>query len=101
MWTYLSSNLNAMAMSSETQPTSIFSKALLESIYGNNIRKQSLTPALISQTNKDTSAKIFTERFSNAKDFTFIFVGDYEEKDFEKRGIKKGETEWYFNTPCL
>ena len=84
MWTYLYSNLNAMAMSSETQPTSIFSKALLESIYGNNIRKQSLTPALISQTNKDTSAKIFTERFSNARDFTFIFVGDYEEKDFEK-----------------
>ena len=83
MWNYLYTNVSTMAKSSETQPSSIFTKALLEALYGNNIRKQTLTPEFVEQINKDAAAKIFSERFSNAKDFTFIFVGDYKEKDLE------------------
>lgn len=83
MWNYLYSNVSTMAKSAETQPTSIFTNALLEAIYGDNIRKQSLTPEFVEKLNKDAAAKIFEDRFSNAMDFTFIFVGDYEEKDLE------------------
>ena len=83
MWNYLITNLYTVAQSSETQPSGYFSKALIKAIYGDNIRKQVLTTDYVEKANMEDSARIFTERFSNPSDFTFIFVGDFEEKELE------------------
>lgn len=83
MWNYLYTNASTMAQASETQPTGIFSQALLKALYKDDIRKQVMTTDYVAKANKEDAARIFTERFANPSDFIFVFAGDYEESDLE------------------
>jgi zinc protease len=63
----------------EAQPSYAFERAILEARYGTiPIRKQPLTPALVDEMRLDESMAFYRDRFADASDFTFVFVGSFD-----------------------
>jgi zinc protease len=55
-----------------------FSVALNNALYGDHPRRQVTTPATIDQWNLDKSMAFYKDRFADASDFTFFFVGSFD-----------------------
>ncbi|MBR5866891.1 MAG: insulinase family protein [Spirochaetaceae bacterium] len=80
-WNTMMNSVKTMAESRSLQPFNVFKDKLVELIYGKNLRKSAVTPEYVSYLDKNLAEKIYKERFANAGDFAFIFVGDFEEKE--------------------
>ena len=80
-WNTMMNSVQTMAESRSLQPFNVFKDKLVELIYGKNLRKSAVTPEYVSYLDKNLAEKIYKERFANAGDFAFIFVGDFEEKE--------------------
>ena len=48
-------------------------------------RARPLTPALLAQMRLDTSLAFYKDRFADASDFTFVFVGSFDLADASSR----------------
>ncbi len=59
-------------------PDFIFSEALNEVMTQNHPRGRSMTPALVDQMDLDRSLAFYRDRFADASDFTFVFVGAFD-----------------------
>lgn len=79
-WNTLMDNINEVAVKHGLQPREVFTDRIRQILYGNDIYSASLTPEYAKQMNAKTSEQEFKNRFANAADFTFIFVGDFEEE---------------------
>ena len=79
-WTYVMANATQMASNYGNQPADIFNAKIREILYKNNIRMSALTPEYVSKMDQKTAERIYRERFANPADFTFTFVGDFNEK---------------------
>ena len=69
------------------QPMYKYLGKLLEAAYNNDpYMKQmfSFDDEYLSQVNFDRAVKIYKERFANPADFTFFFVGNYDEKEMKE-----------------
>src|SRR5205085_626468 len=55
-----------------------FSKALMAARYQNHLRRQLPTPEMIDGWNLDKSLAFYKDRFADASDFTFVFVGSFD-----------------------
>ncbi len=62
-------------------PQGVFQKTMLETMYGDNLRRRIPTVFEVRNTNLESAANIFKERFADANDFTFLFVGSFQEDD--------------------
>jgi zinc protease len=62
----------------EADPEFAFSKALNEALYRNHPRRQPTTLDTIAKWDLDKSFAFYKERFADASDFTFIFIGDFD-----------------------
>lgn len=83
-WANVMNNANLQAQGHGSQPEDLFYDAIVEEVYGDNIRKSSLTPSFVKKLNQKTAQEIFLQRFGDAADFTFIFTGDFDtEKTLE------------------
>lgn len=60
-------------------PDFAFFEALLTSMYQNHPRRRMTTAATIDQWNLDKSLAFYKDRFADASDFTFFFVGSFDE----------------------
>lgn len=60
----------------EMNPSSAFSDTLISAIYQNDPRRTRLKSADIDKLNYDNILKLYKERFADASDFTFVFVGN-------------------------
>jgi zinc protease len=69
-------------------PQYYFYKKYQEILYKNNIRRGMPTKEKLNQVNLDNAFKIYKERFSNAADFTYFFVGNIAKTNIESL-IKK------------
>jgi zinc protease len=58
-------------------PGYAFSETLTEVMTQGHPRGRSMTPALVDQMNLDRSLAFYRERFADASDFTFVFVGTF------------------------
>ena len=56
-------------------PMTLFSDTLRETMYAPHPRSRRATMALADSVDYDRTCQLFMERFANAADFTFIFVG--------------------------
>ena len=56
-------------------PMTLFSDTLRETMYDPHPRSRRATMALADSVDYDRTCQLFMERFANAADFTFIFVG--------------------------
>jgi zinc protease len=59
-------------------PETVFDEALDAALSQNHVRAQPLTPARIDQMNLDKSLAFYKDRFADASDFTFVFVGSFD-----------------------
>lgn len=59
-------------------PQIFFQKSLLEMLYGGNIRRSFPEAADFDKIDLDKAFSLYTERFSNAGDFTFVMVGNVD-----------------------
>src|SRR6476469_762990 len=55
-----------------------FSEALNQAMYQGHVRRQLLTPAVVDRWNLDKSMAFYKDRFADASDFTFFFVGNFD-----------------------
>ena len=60
-------------------PEFAFFDALSAARYGNHPRRRSLTAATVDEWNLDKSMAFYKDRFADASDFTFYFVGNFDE----------------------
>ncbi|GAB3392054.1 M16 family metallopeptidase [Massilia agri] len=67
------------ARNQTAQPGTRFGDAVMAALYNNHPRApRSLTPEEYAQIDLDRSIDIFRQRFSSAKDLTFILVGSFD-----------------------
>lgn len=60
------------------QPEYAFFEALTTARYQNHIRRRLPTPASVEEWNLDKSLAFYKDRFADASDFTFVFVGSFD-----------------------
>jgi zinc protease len=60
------------------QPEYAFFEALTATRYQNHIRRRLPTPASVEEWNLDKSLAFYKDRFADASDFTFVFVGSFD-----------------------
>lgn len=63
-------------------PQKVFQDTITVTLGQNNARRQPLRPTDLDQINLDRAAQIYRERFANAAEFTFVFVGNIDPKTF-------------------
>jgi len=59
-------------------PGFAFSSALMSARYQNHLRRRFPTPEMIDEWNLDKSMAFYKDRFADASDFTFVFVGSFD-----------------------
>lgn len=79
-WKILMDAYNQQTENYGATPGDVFSEKLNEVIYGKNLYYAPFNKDYLKTLNAETSEKIFKERFGNAADFTFVVVGDFDEK---------------------
>ena len=72
----LMNRYNAMLANQMTNPDFIFSQQLQKTLYGDNYRRQQLTPELLGAIKLERMADIHSRLFGNAKDFRFTIYGN-------------------------
>jgi zinc protease len=63
----------------EALPDTVFNDAVEQAVTQGHLRTRPLTPALLPQMRLDTSLAFYRNRFADAADFTFVFVGSIDE----------------------
>ncbi len=64
----------------EAHPGTIFNDSLQSTLYGRNLYMQPFKKEMVEQIDYDRVMELGKERFANAADFTFIFVGNIDEE---------------------
>lgn len=81
-WNILMNELNETAKKHGTQPQEVFIDKIKEILYGkNDVFSASLDEDFIKKMDKNLAEKVYKERFENPADFSFIFVGDFDEEN--------------------
>ena len=74
----LTDQLKVALANRQGQPDALFNEALDAALSQNHPRTQPLTPAGIERMDLGKSLAFYKERFANAGDFTFFFVGSFD-----------------------
>ena len=79
-WNYIYQTVEQQAKMYNLQPEDVMINRAREILYGDSIRHTSINPDFAAKMNKEISEKCYRERFNNAADFTFTFVGNVDEE---------------------
>jgi zinc protease len=74
----LSDRLKVTLASRAVMPDTIFNEALDAALSQGHVRAQPLTLASLNRMNLDASLAFYQDRFADASDFTFVFVGSFD-----------------------
>ena len=69
------------AKTSTVQPADYFFAQILDYLHNGSVRWTAITPQKAAMLNQEASERLYKERFTNAADFTFIFYGDFNERE--------------------
>jgi zinc protease len=67
-----------MLANQQANPAWAFTEALQTTLSQNHPRARLMTPALIGEMNLEKSLAFYKDRFADASDFTFVFVGTFD-----------------------
>ena len=76
---FIARNKAAMA-NMDADPNTVFSDSINVALYNHNPRVLSLKPDMLDKVDYDKIINLYKDRFAEAGDFTFIFVGNIDEK---------------------
>ena len=79
-WNSIYEKYVTVAENFDTQPQNVFIQKAAQEVYGNNLWYTPMTKDYVSKMNRKTAERIYFDRFCNPADFTFVFVGDFNEK---------------------
>ena len=79
----LMNRYNSMLANQMSNPDFIFSQNLQNTFFGNNYRRQQLTPEILQSIKLEHMAAIHKQLFSNAADFRFTFIGNMSEEQLK------------------
>jgi zinc protease len=74
----LTDQLKVTLANRQAQPDTLFNEALQSALTQNHLRGQPLTPATVSGMSLDKSLAFYKDRFADASDFVFVFVGSFD-----------------------
>jgi zinc protease len=74
----LTGRLKRMLADQQVLPEVAFNHALSAALTQDHPRARPLTPALVDRMNLDASLAFYKDRFADASDFTFVFVGSFD-----------------------
>ncbi|MEZ0542236.1 M16 family metallopeptidase [Fibrella arboris] len=76
---FLSNQKSALANQLATPtPQKVFQDTISVTLGNHNPRRQPLTPADLDRVNLDRAIQIYKDRFADASNFTFVFVGNFD-----------------------
>lgn len=73
----MQSRLKAMVANRMASPGAVFQNEITAELFGDHPRHQPMSAALLEKMNLQQSEAIFRERFADASDFLFVFVGNF------------------------
>jgi zinc protease len=79
----LKSKMKSYLENRSNNPQSAFNDTLIVTLTDYHFRSRPLTVSMLDEVNPDTSLNIFKERFKDASDFTFVFVGNIDTTVFK------------------
>jgi zinc protease len=93
---------SAMLQNLLSTPQGVFQKTMLDVMYKGDLRRRIPTVAEVQNTELETAARIFRERFADASDFTFLFVGSFDQdallqlcrRYLGNLPVREGEESW-------
>jgi zinc protease len=71
----MTSQMKAMMANQRATPEFAFAEALAEALYQGHPRRKTPSPEMLDQLNLDKAMAFYKDRFADAGDFTFVFVG--------------------------
>jgi zinc protease len=74
----LTGQLAATLANREAQPEAAFSDAVEDAVSQGHLRARPLSTTLLTQMSLSKSLEFYKDRFADASDFTFIFVGNFD-----------------------
>jgi zinc protease len=74
----LTDQLRVTLANRQAQPEELFNRTLDAALSQNHPRAQPLTPASVDRMNLARSLAFYQDRFADASDFTFVFVGSFD-----------------------
>jgi zinc protease len=78
MFQVMTAQTKAALANQTATPEFAFSQTLQSTLNRNHLRARPMTPELVDQMNLDKSLAFYKDRFSDASDFTFVFVGSFD-----------------------
>ncbi len=80
-WKTIYTQYSEIADSYGAKPMQVFSDKINELVMGKNIYSAPFNKDYVKKMDPKIAEKVYRERFANPADFTFIFVGDFDEKE--------------------
>ncbi|HSE36938.1 MAG TPA: insulinase family protein, partial [Blastocatellia bacterium] len=77
-FTVQATQMKSMLSNQSAMPEFAFSEALTTARYGSHPRRRFTTAAMVDEWNLDKSLAFYKDRFADASDFTFVFVGSFD-----------------------
>jgi len=75
--------MKAMLANIKASPDYAFMEALQTTLSQNHYRERPMTPEIIDEMNLEKSFAFYKDRFADAGDFTFIFIGNIDLENFK------------------
>jgi zinc protease len=75
----MTSQTKALLANQQAEPEFVFFDMLRTTLSQNHLRARSMTPELVDRMDLDKSFAFYKDRFADASDFTFVFVGTFDE----------------------
>ncbi|MVZ61160.1 M16 family metallopeptidase [Sphingobacterium humi] len=72
-----------MLANRDNDPNFVYSKAALNTLYGNSIRRLPFGKPELDNVSQQRALEIYKERFADASDFTFVIVGSFTEEEIK------------------
>jgi len=67
-----------MLANQTANPAFVFADAINSTLYQNHLRRRMQTAATVDEWNLDKSLAFYKDRFADASDFTFVFIGSFD-----------------------
>ena len=80
-WTTLINQYKQVAANYGAQPGRVFNDKINEMVYGKNLYYAPWNMDYINKMKPEIAERVYRERFANPADFTFVFIGDFNEKE--------------------
>lgn len=79
----LLAQFRAVLQNRSTDPQAVFGDAVEEALYGDHPRHRPMSVESLGELDHSTALRIYRERFADASDFTFVFVGSFDPADLK------------------